>query len=98
MMSEKRLFDTNKSNLLLISYLQPKISKENMDCSCFVMCLLIALPLPRAFLRQPQTVLKRQTRKGVYAINKSIFLRCLFTTDFVITICNKNLKQNKLKR
>ncbi len=41
------------------------------------MCPLLALPLPRAFLWHPLTVLTRQTRQAVRAINQSIFLRCL---------------------
>ncbi len=44
-----------------------------VDGSGFVMCLLLALGLPRAFLQQPLTVLTRQTRQAVCAINQSIF-------------------------
>jgi hypothetical protein len=39
---------------------------------------LLALPLPRAFLWQPLTVLTRQARQAACAINQSIFLRCLW--------------------
>jgi hypothetical protein len=55
-----------------------QISKENLDCSSFVMCPLLALPLSRAFYRLPLTVLTRQTRHAVNAINQSVFLRCLW--------------------
>ncbi len=41
--------------------------------SGFVMCLLLALGLPRAFLQQPLTVLTRQIRQVVRANNQSIF-------------------------
>ncbi len=51
---------------------------RKVDCSSFFMCLLPVLPLPRAFMLQPQTVLNRQTRQAVCAINQSIFLRCLW--------------------
>ncbi len=47
------------------------------------MCLLLALPLPRAFLWQPLTVLTRQTRQAVRPINQSVFLRCLCFTLMV---------------
>ncbi len=42
------------------------------------MCLLLALPLPRAFLCWPLAVIARQTRQAVRAIDHSIFLRCLW--------------------
>ncbi len=42
-----------------------------------VMCWLLVLPFPRAFLQWPLTVLTRETRQAVHAINQSIFLRCL---------------------
>jgi hypothetical protein len=45
---------------------------RKVDCSSFVMCTLLALPLPRAFLQQPLTVLTRQTRQVVISINQSI--------------------------
>jgi hypothetical protein len=48
------------------------------DCSSFDTCLLLALPLPKSFLCQPLTVLTRQTRQAVHAINTSILLRCLW--------------------
>jgi hypothetical protein len=37
------------------------------------MCPLLALPLPKAFLGQPLTVLTRQTGQAVHAVNQSIF-------------------------
>jgi hypothetical protein len=37
------------------------------------MCLILAHALPRIFLRQPLTVLTRQTRQAVCAINQPIF-------------------------
>ncbi len=53
---------------------------KNIDCSSFVLCVLLAPHLPRAFfffLLQPlTTVPTRQTRQAVRAINQSIFLRC----------------------
>ncbi len=39
---------------------------------------LLVLPLPRAFLQQPLTVLTIKTRQAIRAINQSIFLRCLW--------------------
>jgi hypothetical protein len=56
---------------------------NNIDCSSF-MCPLLAPHLSRvfliffSFLLQPLTVLIRQTRQAVHAINQSIFLRCLW--------------------
>jgi len=44
------------------------------DCSSFVMCPLLVLPILRAFLQRPLTVLTKQTRQ---ATDQSIFLRCL---------------------
>ncbi len=66
-----------------------------VDCSSFAMCLLLVLPLPRAFLRWPLRALIRQTRWAVCAINQSIFIWWLcFTTstlenvyDIDIDIC-----------
>jgi hypothetical protein len=46
---------------------------RNLDCSSFVMCLLLALALPRVLLQQPLTVLTRQTMQAVHAIYQSIF-------------------------
>ncbi len=40
----------------------------------FVMCQLLALPFPGAFLQWPLTVLSRETRQAVRAINQSIYL------------------------
>ncbi len=51
---------------------------RKVDSSSFVLCQQLALPPPRAFLWQPLTVLTRQTRQTVCAINQSIFLRCLW--------------------
>ncbi len=58
----------------------------NIDCLSFVMCPLLAPHLPRRFsaffsflfLLCLLTVLIRQTRQAVHAINQSIFLRCLW--------------------
>ncbi len=44
----------------------PLISKENLDCSSFIMCSLLAPPLPRAFLAffvAATNVLTRQTQQ-----------------------------------
>jgi hypothetical protein len=49
------------------------------------MCPLLVLPLPRVFLQRPLSVLTRQTRQVVRAINQSIFLRCLMEhTAFLV--------------
>jgi hypothetical protein len=40
----------------------------------FVMCWLLALPFPEAFLQWPLTVLTRETKQAVRAINQSIYL------------------------
>ncbi len=52
---------------------------RKVDCSSFAMCLLLALPHPRAFLHWPLRALIRQTRWAVCAINHSI-LWCLCLT------------------
>jgi hypothetical protein len=36
------------------------------------MCRLLALPFPEAFLQWPLTVLTRETRQAVHAINQSM--------------------------
>jgi hypothetical protein len=46
---------------------------RKVDCSSFVLCLLLALPLPSAYLQQPLRVVTRQTRQAEHAINQSIF-------------------------
>ncbi len=46
---------------------------RKVDCSSFVMCPPQALSLPGVFLWQPPTVLTKQTRDAVDAINQSIF-------------------------
>jgi hypothetical protein len=46
---------------------------RKVDCSSFGMCPLQALALPRVFLWRLLTVLTRQTRQVVRAINQSIF-------------------------
>ncbi len=54
---------------------------KNIDCASFVMCPLLAPHLPVhfwLFSLQPKTVLMRQTRQTVHAINQPIFLRCLW--------------------
>ncbi len=48
----------------------------NIDCLSFAVCPLRPLQYI-FFLLRPLTVLKRQTRKALLAINQSIFLRCL---------------------
>jgi hypothetical protein len=63
------------------------VTEVNFDCSSFVMCPLQVLPLPRAFLQQPQTV---PTRQVVRAINQSILLRYLRCGHF-----RKNLNTMK---
>ncbi len=50
---------------------------RKVDSSSFVLCPLQALPLPRAFLQQPLTVLTTQNSQAVRATNESIFHRCL---------------------
>ncbi len=44
----------------------------------FVVCRLLALPFPRAFLQLPLTVLTRETRQAVCAIKSLSFCRCLW--------------------
>jgi hypothetical protein len=46
---------------------------RNVYCSSFVMCLLLALALPRVFLLWPLRVLTRQTRQAVNAISSLFF-------------------------
>ncbi len=53
------------------------------------MRLQLALPLPRALLWQPLTVLTRQTRQAVCALNQSIFLRCLWVLCTTMSHWNK---------
>ncbi len=64
------------------------------------MCLLIVALLPRAFfafLLRPVTVVIRQTRQAVRAINQSIFLRCLwgFLTYYYRKAKNRSLFESK---
>ncbi len=56
----------------------PWISNENYIAQFLLCDQLLVVPFPRAFLQQPLTVLTRQTRQVVCAINRSIFLRCLW--------------------
>jgi hypothetical protein len=37
---------------------------KNIDCLSFVMCLLLSMPLPMAFLWWPLTVLTKQNKAG----------------------------------
>ncbi len=71
-----------------------QISKENLDCSSFVVCLLL---VPHFFpffffLLWPLTILMRQTRQALHAINQSIFLRCLWCGCMCIQ-CVKSIFQ-----
>jgi hypothetical protein len=52
--------NTNRNNPNCV---MPIDNLRKVDCSSFVLCLLLVLPLPRAFLWQPLTVLTRQTRQ-----------------------------------
>jgi hypothetical protein len=45
-----------------------------VDCSSIVMFHRLALPLLQTFLQEALTVLTRQTRQALHAINQSIFL------------------------
>ena len=66
---------------------------KNIDCSSFVMCPLLAPHLQRhfwLFWLQPITVLMRQTRQAVCAINQSIFVWCLW---FEIATNHRHLRQ-----
>ncbi len=47
--------------------------QKNIDCLSFVVCPPLAPHLRRHFLQWPLTVLIRQTRQAVQAINQSIF-------------------------
>ncbi len=47
---------------------------KKVDYSSFVLCPQAALALPRDYFWQPETVLTRQTREAVSAINQSIFI------------------------
>jgi hypothetical protein len=58
--------------LILMSMVRTIDILRKVDCSSFVMRLLLALPRPRAFLQRPLTVQIRQTRQAVCAINESI--------------------------
>ncbi len=62
-------------------------------CSSFVMCMLLTLPLRKAFLQQPPTVLTRQTRQSVHAISHSIFLRSLWLVVTASCLGQKNCFQ-----
>ncbi len=63
---------------------------KNIGCFSFVMCPLLVPHLPRAFsssfLLRSLTVLIRQTRQVVRAINQSIFLRCLWINTIEIVV------------
>jgi hypothetical protein len=56
---------------------------RKVDCSSFGMCPLQALALPRVFLWQPLTVLTRQTRQAVRAINQSIFVYNVYLVGYL---------------
>ncbi len=62
------------------------------------MCPLLALPIPRAFLLQPLTVLTRQARQVVRAINQSIFLRCLWMLESGVSVTAFSLSRIKSSR
>ncbi len=60
----------------------------------FVTCRLLALPVPRAFLKRPPTVLTRETRQAIHAINQSISLQMsmaftcsILVADFALSQC-----------
>ncbi len=56
----------------------------------FVMCRLLVLPFPGAFLQQPLTVLTKQTRQAVHAI-KLISLSFLDVYGFKILTLDVNV-------
>ncbi len=62
----------------------------------FLMCLLLALPFLRAFLWWPLTLLTRQTRQAVCAINQSVFLRCLWQFKISVDFWSASCKLIKL--
>ncbi len=51
---------------------------RKVDCSSFVMCPLLVLPLPRAFLQRLLTILTRRMRQALCVTNQSIFLNDVF--------------------
>jgi hypothetical protein len=61
---------------------------RKVDCSSFVMCLLLALALPRVFLQQQLTVLTRQTRQAVFT-NKQSNLKKM------MPMCSPHQSRNK---
>ncbi len=62
-----------KSMFYKLIYLEHRYLRK-VDCSNFVMCLLLALALNIVFLLRPLTELTRQTRQAVHAIKESNFL------------------------
>ncbi len=46
---------------------------SKVDCSSFLLCLQLVFALPKGFLLQLLTVLTRQAREAVHAINQSVF-------------------------
>jgi hypothetical protein len=68
-----------------------RYQKKKIDCLRFVMCLLLAphlKPFYLFFLLWLLTVLMRQIRQPVHAINQSIFLRCLWVNPMELLPVN----------
>jgi hypothetical protein len=63
--------------LLLSPVLSPKISKDKNRLLKVCYVPATSASHPRLFLLRPLTVLMKQTRQAVHAINQSILLRCL---------------------
>jgi len=70
--------------------------QRKINCLSIVMSLVQAFALPRVLLHQQLTVLTRQTRQAVHAINQSIF--CIMSMTFpmdwlqsIVYCCHRNL-------
>ncbi len=63
-----------------------------------VICVLLELSLPRAFLQWPIRVPTRQTRQAVFAINKSIFLRYLWHEPDTKIHLSKKIRCHRILR
>ncbi len=62
----------------------------------FVMCWLLALPFPVAFLQWPLTILTREMRQAVHTINQSIFLQMsMMSCIAVVNSFSNKLHQRK---
>jgi len=72
--------------------------KRKVDSLSFVMCMLLSVGLPMAFLQQPLTVLTRQTSQAVHTINQTIFymsMTCGFSSKGIFAVATNSTNKSK---